>query len=87
MKFPKEIKLKRYLHEMTDVVIAGTKVDGAGEERSLSEQEAAVVKQGTCTCTVMYMYMYGQHRVVECCVHMYMCIIYMYAVHIHSCMF
>ena len=31
---------------MTDVVIAGTKVDGAGEERSPSEQEAAVVKQG-----------------------------------------
>ena len=28
------------------MVIAGTKVDGAGEERSPSEQEAAVVKQG-----------------------------------------
>ena len=46
-KFPKEIKLKRYLHEMTDVVIAGTKVDGAGEERSPQEQQMAVVKQGT----------------------------------------
>ena len=45
-KFPKEIKLKRYLHEMTDVVIAGTKVDGAGEERTPSEQEAAVIKKG-----------------------------------------
>ena len=45
-KFPKEIKLKRYLHEMTDVVVAGTKVDAAGEERSPSEQEEAVVKQG-----------------------------------------
>lgn len=45
-KFPKEIKLKRYLHEMTDVVVAGTKVDGAGEERTPSEQEEAVVKQG-----------------------------------------
>ena len=28
------------------MVIAGTKVDGAGEERSQTEQESAVVKQG-----------------------------------------
>lgn len=59
-KFPKEIKLKRYLHEMTDVVIAGTKVDGAGEERSPQEQKIAVVKQGTsclmvCIFTCTYM--------------------------------
>ena len=46
-KFHYEIKLKRYLHEMTDVVIAGTKVDGAGEERSPQQQKIAVVRQGT----------------------------------------
>ncbi len=45
-KFHYEIKLKRYLHEMTDVVVAGTKVDGAGEERSPQQQKIAVVKQG-----------------------------------------